>query len=241
MIHVPGKHVTLEELRWVPLVRPDNAGTHWQGVQHGAFVDRLLDKVAARGWRVDHMAFALARDGADIAGAFDIDLGSGQAAPDGLHYSLGFVGSNARRKAWRLVAGARVLVCNNGLVTGQVVLDKKHTVRTDLDLEFDKALDGFQVAALGTSTLVATLRGRRLHTWEATMLLDAAKDAGYMPKSRLWDVLREFVVPSHREHGRGTAWTLLNAFTEVVKQNPPVDQMGQIDGFRRLLLGDVAA
>lgn len=240
MISVCGQHITREDLHKVPLVRPANAGTHWRGVQHGEFVDALLAQIQARGWQVDHMAFALAREGADIAGAFDIDLGGGLAAPDGLHYSLGFVGSNARRKAWRVVAGARVLVCNNGLVTGQVVLNKKHTVRTDLDLEFDRALDAFEVAAHGTTSLVATLRERRVDTQEATMLLDAAKDAGLMPKSRLWDVLLEYVVPSYREHGTGTAWTLLNAFTHVVKQNPPVEQMGQIDGFRRLLLGQAA-
>ena len=56
-----------------------------------------------------------------------------------------------------------------------------------------------------------------------------------MPWSRIGAVDKEYRQPTFAEHGRGTSWALLNAFTYTVKRNPALKQMEQMNRFRELL------
>jgi hypothetical protein len=237
MITVYDNNTTLEDLREIPVVRPDNAGATWMGMQHGELVDGILDDIALRGWQTTDMKFSTARDGADLVGAIGVlPTGSEIDTPAGIGFGVGFMTSNARRKALRMYVGGTVAVCHNGLATGSIVLQKKHSVRTDLAAEIEAAMDKYTLAAAGMAGMVARLQEKPIDAPTASDLLAQAGERDLMPRKYLWDVSREFHRPSHPEHGTGTAWTLVNAFTEIVKRNPPTRQLHQMDAFQRLVL-----
>jgi hypothetical protein len=236
MITVYGANTTLDELREIPVVRPDNAGQHWRGIQHGELVDTILDEVALRGWDVGEQQYSVHRDGADLVGAVDILPGGDIEAPPGVGFGLGFMTSNARRRALKLYVGGRVFVCNNGMASGTIVCRKKHSLHTDLTGEIERSLDRYADEASKLTTMVACMRETHVDSGTVSDLLAEAGERDMMPKKYLWDVSREFYRPSHPEHGEGTVWTLTNAFTEIVKRNPAHSQLSQMANFHRMTM-----
>lgn len=223
------KQLTLTDLRKIPCARPPDAGGYWQGIPHAALVDTLLVEFAVRGWQVGNMRFALANDNADLAATFALDL-PGLAAPVGLQYAIGALTSNARNRRLRLYAGAVVSLSGTGLVTGELVMCRKHVRGVLLQKEIAVALDDYPVAARRTGPIVEGLQRTAISSVDYEHLLIAAGRAGIMPWSRLSAVDKQY----HR-NAQGTSWALLGAFTHVVRRNPPIKQLDQINKFRQLL------
>jgi len=242
MISVLGKNITLEELHAVELKRPDFAGQRWQGFQHGELVDIIVDEINSRKWKVNEMKFTLSEDQADLAGAFDISIPALPSIP-GQEYSLGFLTSNAQRRALKMVVGTKVLCCTNGMATGEIVLNLKHT-HTNEDILCDAiggAASRYLEKAREIPAMIERLRQRELPQAQASDLLMQAGHAKLLPWARIGKVDEEFRHPTFAEHGKNTSWSLLNAFTYVVKEQNPLSQMDRMNRFREMLpLADAA-
>ena len=234
MITVCGKHIDLDTLRAVPLERPENAGGVWQGIQHGDLIETVLDEVFMRGWCVTDQRYALGKNPSELAAAFELQI-PGTDPPPGQSFSLGLLTSNAMKRRLKMVVGSNVFVCNNGMATGEIVMLKRHTKHLDLPGEVERSLDEYAIKAREIPLLVERLRERELSPFEAEHILIQAGREGLMPWSRIGQVDEEWRHPRFAEHGFGTSWALLQAFTWVVKKDPPMRQMEEMNSFRRLL------
>lgn len=234
MITVFGANTNLNDLNRIPLQRPAKAGAYWQGIPHGALASALIDEIGTRGWGIADQRFAVSKDKADLAGAFTLDI-KGLDAPEGQSLSLGFLTSNMMRRSLLLVVGTNVTVCNNGMATGEIVMQRKHTHGFQLFGEIEAALDQYVTKARGIGDVVTSLRERELSPVESDKILMDAGRSRLMPWSRIGAVDKEYRNPTFAEHGRDTSWALLNAFTHTVKRNPPIEQMNQMNRFRALL------
>ena len=234
MITVYGSNANADQLRAIPLETPDNAGRYWQGIQHGRLVDVLSMQIRNRGWEITESRFSLSKDQYDLAGAFKMRL-PGVDTPEGMDLSLGFVTSNALRKSLKMVVGAVVQVCNNGMATGEIVMQKKHTKQFSLSDEITKSLDEYEIKSRTLNETVRSLKERELSQVESDQILMEAGRQHLMPFSRIGKVDQEYHNPTFAEHGRNTSYALLNAFTYIVKKNPVHAQMDQMNRFRELL------
>ncbi len=236
MITVYDHNATLQEVGDVPLVTPSQAGPHWKGIPHYQLLNALLSEIEERGWTADKPRFSLTKNGAGLAGAFEIDVPK-IGPPEGMRFALGILTDNAYERALRLYAGADVSVCNNGLATGQIILAKRHTKNFDLKGEIAMALDDYLVAIQKVGGIVDGLKNHKLlggAVYEH-LLIEAGRER-LMPWSRLGKVDTEYRNPRFPDEiGTETSWALLNAFTWVVKRNPPYRQMDQINRFRQML------
>jgi hypothetical protein len=235
MITVYDANTTLAELEQVELRRPDGAGAVWRGVPHAELVHTVLDEARMKGWQPGKMGFSLARHGADMVGAIDLRL-PGITPPDGMGFSIGLINSNSRRQALRLMVGAEVAVCHNGIATGTVVVQHKHTNRFQLDEAVDSGLDAYAEKAGRLHREVEYLQEKQLAAATVVEIIDKAGEEEVMPRTRLWGVAREYLRPSYPQHGHGTGWALLNAFTLLIKKSPPHVQMQNMNRFRQLIL-----
>ena len=233
MITVHDTNTTLADLRRIPLKRPDKAGRWWRGIQHGELVDTILREFCERGWEATDWKFSVGGDGANLAAAFDLTMPNLQP-PEGTGFSLGLLTDNRCERALRLFAGANVTVCSNGLATGEIVLRHRHTINFRLREEIKTAMDEYLEASKGVGQIIDRLKSWQLAQVEYEHLLLEAGRRKLMPWSRLAHVDREFQNPNHG-FGSETSWDLLNAFTHVVKRNPPGRQLEQINGFRSML------
>ena len=237
MITVHGENTTVEQLHEIPLIRFERAGGRWQGIQHGELVSAILDEARCRKWMVNSSKFSVSAKGADIVGAFDLSVPD-MPAPDGQTLSMGVINSNSHKSALTLLVGTTVTVCTNGMATGEIVLRNKHIKGFDLYDGIELGFDEYELKAEEIDKVVAELKRARMDmTQVERALMQAGRDL-LMPWSRIGKVDAVYLSEEHHNiHGYGTAWSLLNAFTSIVKENRPWLQMRMMSGFRALLLG----
>lgn len=234
MITVYGANITAADLNHVRLDRPAKAGNYWEGIQHGTLVSAFSDEIRSRGWKITDERFSLSKDKADLAGAFGLEI-EGVDPPEGQTLSIGFMTSNAMRISTKVLVGTNVTVCHNGLATGEIVMQKKHTHGFNLFQEIEYSLDQYIPKARKINHIVTGLQEAELSPTNADEILMEAGRNRLMPWSRIGAVDKEYRNPTFAEHGTGTSWALLNAFTHTVKRNPPMQQMEQMNKFRELL------
>lgn len=237
MITVYGSGVSLEELRAIEPVTPPGAGRRWRPIRHGDLVDAIRDEVATRGWSVEEELFSTTREGADMVGALLLSgvRGAGRV-PKGMRFALGFLNSNARRKALQLTVGASVLCCTNGICSGSIILNRVHDHTVDLVEEVEGAVDRYAMEASNLGSVVRSLRDRELSRGEASGVLMRAGHRGLIGWAAVGRVDAEYRNPTFSEHGRNNSWALLNAFTYAARRNiAATRQMEVYDEFRRML------
>lgn len=238
MIFVYGHGTKREELP-TKFERPEAAKSHWQGIAHRELADTVVDEIKMQGWEPGEEQYALAAKGRRIVGAVDVTIPD-LSNPDGIKLGVGFMAGNDRRQALKLFVGGTVTLCTNGLTTGEVVLRRKHSTGIDLAEELEQGLERYRQAAEVIPATVARLKDQTVSASEVIDYLNEAEKRDLMAHRYLWDVANEYYNPTHTEHGvpdaqKGTAWSLLNAFTETVKKCPAHRQMQQIEGFRQLI------
>ena len=231
MITVFGANTTANDLN---LDRPAKAGNYWEGIQHGTLVTAFQDEIRSRGWKITEERFSLSKDKADLAGAFSLEIEE-VTPPEGQTLSIGFITSNAMRIATKVLVGANVTVCRNGLATGEIVMQKKHTHGFNLFQEIEHSLDQYIPKAQKINHIVKSFQECEISSTNVDRVLMEAGRKRLMPWSRIGSVDKEYRNPTFAEHGKGTSWALLNSFTHPVKRNPPMQQMEQMNSFRELL------
>lgn len=239
MITVFGAGIGLDELREVETYTPENAGKRWRPIPHGELVDTIKDEVLTRGWRIEKELFTLSKDTADMAGALLLNRVKGvEDVPEGMSLALGFLNSNARRKALKVTVGASIACCLNGMCTGSILLSRLHDHTVDLVAEVDTALDKYAAAAARIPAAVTVMREQPITSDMAAGILMEAGRRELVGWSAIGRVDQEFRNPTFAEHGKGTAWALLNAFTYAARKNiNPAKQMEVYNTFRTLLPG----
>jgi len=237
MINVIGGRLGMEDLKKVPLVKPEKAGSRWKGIPHYELASNIEEATRSRGWKIKDARFTLSNDRADMVGAFDLDLGkNGPDTDGGVSLGLGIQTSNAMKRSLMLTVGGTVTVCTNGMITGEILLIKKHTLNLDLFERVDESLDIYQEKTLQIPEVIRNWKERDLVGSEEDQLLLAAGRQGIIPWSKVGKVDAEYKKPSFDYGTKGnTSWDMLNAFTHVVKTSPPLAQMEQINQFRELL------
>lgn len=245
MITVFGRGVTLEELANIDPVRPKNAGSRWRPIHHHDLALAVRDEVVGRGWDVVEEKYTTARDGADMAGALGIRPKGGDGLallPPGMTLGLGFIHSNARRRALTLTVGSTVTCCTNGMCTGTLLLRRPHDGTVSLYDEVEQALDRYAEASHQITATVRGLQEAELSPAQASLALMEAGHRKLVGWAAIGRVHSEYRNPTFAEHGTGTSWALLNAFTYAARRNiHPVRQMETYNQFRELLPCAMAA
>jgi hypothetical protein len=143
--------------------------------------------------------------------------------PEDYTWVLGLRNSHDKRFPAGIVAGATVFVCDNLSFSGEVRLSRKHTVHLQRDLP--------QLAARAVGQLMDVWhhQGQRINAYKNYRMRDKsahdlvvrAVDVGAATNRMIPAVLKEWREPRHPEFGDRTAWSLFNAFTEILKGNLP--------------------
>lgn len=240
MITVHGSNVSAAMLDTIQLQRPKHAGQYWEGIPHSTLVDTLRESCQSRGWKIAEEKYALSKDCADLAGGFNLRAPDIRM-PDGMDLGLGFLTSNAMRKRLTVSVGGWVRVCQNGLVTGDIVVCKKHTINLELSEQIENGLDEYKEKADKIADVVDRLKEKQLTRLDSDSLIMTAGREKIVPWGYIPYVEEEYRSPKFDYGTDGkTAWDLMNAFTHVVKGTPPLGQMNRMVQFTDLLLGSLA-
>ena len=234
MITVYGKNTTENELQQVKLIRPENAGARWRGIRHGELLDHFHDQADDRGWKMSDMQCSLSEDKYDLVGAFNLSIAN-LPVPEGRSLSMGFMTSNNRKKTLRLFVGARIQICNNGMATGEVVMNKKHTTGADWKTLMTASFDAYYHGAKHVESTVVELQQTELTPEKSESILMHAGRDGIVGWPTIGKIDTEYRNPTYAEHSEKTGWGMMNAFTHIIKSVTPARQLIAMNEFRQLL------
>jgi len=221
LVHAGGWTATKADLAAVPV---PEATDSYVPVPYGRFVEEVELHVPRFGLTITREEFALARDGAQMFGVLTCTNGHGDR-----DYSLaiGLRNSLDRSVAVGLTSGSRCMVCDNLAFSGEVTMQRKHTVHVFRDLPdlIYRMLSEVSVLQNRLHTEIAAMKGRELDNPDVAELLVAACRRNVLPFSQLPKVIDAWERPAYDDFKPRNAWSLYNAFTGLLGSRSPRVQM----------------
>jgi hypothetical protein len=187
----------------------------WYPVAHAEVLSTVKLTLAAAGYQVQGQRLGLSPDNHRFFGTLDLatTLASGVTLAVGVR--------NSTNKSFQLgfAAGSKVFVCDNLAFRSELMVRRKHTRFGSERFAGDIAQ---AVQGLGSWQEV---EGRRIRTLQLTDLKPEVADSlilrafeqGMIGARELPRVIKEWRTPSFEDFQEKTAWSLLNAFTTVLR------------------------
>lgn len=213
VLHSGGRFVEREELK--QFILPPATRT-WRPISHVAVLETALQTLAEAGYQVSRTRLGVSHEDRRFFGTLDL------AAPlaPGVSLAVGLRNSVDKSFPMGFCAGSRVFVCDNLAFRADLLVRRKHTVHGVGRFSADIAaavgsLASFRTAEAGR---IAALKSRPLSDAEAeSFMLRACVQRGIVAQHQLPAVFAEYHEPRHDEFRARTAWSLVNAFTEVLR------------------------
>lgn len=212
MLHAGGRLATLDELR---ACRTPASEGRWHPVSHVRVLDTVKETLHGAGYVIKAEKYGLARQDARFFGVLDLDT----PLAHGTGLSVGVRNSVDRSFPLGFAAGSRVFVCDNLAFRSELLVRRKHTLHGMR--AFGTAI-GAAVASLTSFKEAEAERIRRMVEMELTppqashVILTAFR-RGIISSLQLPHVCKAWEEPAHDQFQPRTAWSLFNAFTEVLK------------------------
>ena len=187
----------------------------WFPLAHSHVLDSAVRTLDAAGFGIESMELAVTPDDARFFGTLRLKA---EVVP-GVGLTVGLRNSVDKSLPIGFCCGQWVVVCDNLAFSSEVVINRKHTRFGES--RFSEAIAN-AVAGLGQyqqaeAKRIEVLRGAELSPDKANSLILQAYERGIIGTRVLLDVIQEWRQPKHPEFQERTAWSLLNAFTEVLK------------------------
>lgn len=142
-----------------------------------------------------------------------------------VQHRLAVVHSNNKKIALKVLAGAEVFVCSNGMIVGERLVSKLHSKNLDLFDAFREALDSYVLQANAIPGVIDSFKATEIRRDMADHLLMEAGRNRLISWANIGKVVAELKNPTFSAFSDESAWSLYNAFTHVLKN---VRQMRQI-------------
>jgi len=239
ILHAGANVATEADVALVPT--PDATDT-WQPIPHVALLNSVRRAVEFNGFTVKQQTYGLWHDGARMFGVWT--LSSSLMAPD-YELAIGIRNSHDKTFPAGLAVGSRVFVCDNLAFSSEIVVTRKHTrwIMRDLDALVAGASGRIAEARQIQDLRIGAYKGTDLSDTQVHDVLVRSCEARVMAFSYLPKVLAEYRAPRHEDFAPRTAWSLFNAYTEVLKESPAQDLSqrtirlhGLMDGVSGLLI-----
>ena len=223
VLHRGGQAATLQDLAAVPLPQKTDSYTpvsHYDLATNACRVGQEL--LEHRGWRLDGAQFGLANEGQRMFGLVAFRNGI-----DGMGLAVGFRNSYDKSMSVGFAIGARVFVCDNLALAGDLVIFRKHTgnlidhLQDQLVLTFHKSQSTFDQLVDDRQVML----DHPIHEEEGFELLGRAYGRGLLKPRSFVGVVDQWRNPEHEEFRPRNLWSLYNGFTEVYKALPNTELM----------------
>lgn len=213
-----GKSVRIDREALASVPTPDPTDT-WRPVPHSQVLDIVESRLEASGFEVLGRDLGVAKDGLRFFGTLDISACVLNGDSGGVRLAVGVRNSHDKKFCQGMTGGTRVLVCDNLMFTGDIVVTRRHTLRAVEEFEERVAagVAGLEALAGTEGNRVRRMMDRDLEDRDAHDFVVRAADERVIPWSHVPKVLEEWRRPSHPEFEPRNLWSLTNAFTEVAK------------------------
>ncbi len=186
----------------------------WSPIPHYELLDHVLAACDERGLTVEKREFSISRDRQQFFGVLVMKA----AGDKDFTLAMGLRNSTDKSMPAGIVSGAKVMVCDNLCLCGDIRIDRKHTagIHRDLPILIRQAVDQFVLKAGEQEQVFGSWKRHQIDLGAATNLIVQSAEAGMIPQTGILKVRREFIKPRHEEFTGDSVWTLYNAFTQYL-------------------------
>jgi hypothetical protein len=218
---ISGASTTLinrDALKYLPV--PPATDT-FQPIPHHKLVEQIHECLSFRRLSVVREEYAVSPDGMKLFGLLELNV-----EYSGVRFAIGMRNANDKSMRIGLVAGYRVTVCENKMLTGDFnPLLAKHSKNFNLLDALSVGIDRIQRSIGEVGDKIEAKKARLFSDNEARDLIYLAFLERKLPISLLRSVHREyFIQPSTEEFKSPSLWSLENAFTASFKKLKPIQQ-----------------
>lgn len=187
----------------------------WFPVSHSTVLSRVEETLHGSGFSISRTALALTADNLRFFATLDLQ----SSFAEGVTLTVGVRNSNDKSFPIGMVAGNRVFVCDNLAFSSEIFVVRKHTRFGEVRFNeaIAKAVQSLHQYQDVAAKRISWMQARNLTDDEAnSLILQSAEIVGWrtVPK-----VVEEWRKPQHEEFAPRSAWSLLNAFTECLKEH----------------------
>ncbi len=210
--------INREALRHLPV--PETTDT-FKPIPHFELVDNIMKSLSYRRLEVVREEYAVSFDGMKMFGLIELNV-----EYSGVRFAIGLRNSNDKSMRVGLVAGYRVMVCENKMLTGdfQPML-AKHSKNFNLIDGLSVAVDRIQRNIGRVEQHIGVKKQKMLSDESAKSLIYEAFLNRKIPMSLMRLVHREFFIePQYAAFADKSLWSLENCFTNAFKKLKPVQQ-----------------
>jgi hypothetical protein len=246
ILHSGGRAIAAEDLHGIEVVRPEGASNRWAGTNHGVWRDAIVNAASHLKLEVEKESWGVDGDlKEDLWGVVEFkpreeEVKSLELVPGGMKYCIGTRHSNRRRFGHSIACGGRVLICDNGAVSGEYVIRRKHTVGCNVEELAEEGMKLWSDKIGGMRLMVEDMMNLDLTGSagenEVNRVLVKSGERGVLGWGAVGKVLGEWRKPSHEEFEPRCGWSLYNAFTEVAKGYAPASQIRILNKSRDIIL-----
>jgi hypothetical protein len=187
----------------------------WYPVAHGAVLATVKTTLEAAGYQVQRQKLGLSPCNQRFFGTLDLAT----TLSTGVTLAVGVRNSTDKSFPLGFAAGSRVFCCDNLAFRSELMVRRKHT-------RFGSERFGSDIAeAVSHLPSFQEEEGRRIRSLQQTELKPELADAlilrafeqGMIGARELPGVIKEWRTPSFEDFEERTAWSLLSAFTTVLR------------------------
>lgn len=212
-LHRGAKTVTEEELTAYKAPEPEG---RWYPLSHSRVLTVVKQTLDEAGFSVGRQQLGVMRDGSRFFGTLDLKT----PISEGVALTVGVRNSVDKSFPLGFCAGSRVFVCDNLAFSAELLVKRKHTIFGERDFirriaEAVASLNGFREQE---AEKIDRLKGFELSPELAEALMLRAYERGIVGARDLPRVIRLWREPLHDEFRVSTAWSLLNTFTDAMRE-----------------------
>ena len=190
----------------------------------------------SQGHKLESEQYALAREGNQMFGVLTF---KGEHSEMGL--SIGFRNSYDKSMAIGIAIGAKVFVCDNLALSGEITVLRKHTGNVWASLE-DVAISTLYRSQKNFQKIVEDaefFKNEKISDTGAFQFMGLLYGRGVLTPRQLPLVKREWLKPSHEDFQPRNLWSFYNACTEAMKSAPPVLVMEKHIKLHEVMMGEL--
>lgn len=194
-------------------------------IPHRTFLELLRYRLNERGFVINSQRMFSNETGSKLIGFYDVHNRRDEILPESdMTMSIGFRNSYDKSMRVGLAAGGKVIICENGVIMGDMLLYvKKHTGSVDEEVseKMDELINGLESSYAKLNVEVNIFKNYEItRTQKAELLGRIYFEEELLTPHQLSIVKREF---KQSEHFKGnTLWDLYNNITESLKFSHPL-------------------
>lgn len=206
------------------LPNPKSLGNRHYPLHHKTFTDLVLNKTRSLNYTIEEARFGL-DDSQNLFGYIKIDKAN-DSANGVFKHVIGIRNSICQQFRAGLVAGTSVMVCDNLAFFGDIATGHKNTahIKDTLPSRIDGMMSEIQNNWKAQAKKYNNYANTKLSDSDAGKILWDAIDINAISGSKSAKVINEYKTPRHEDFEDRNAWSLFNAFTEILKESPTMLQ-----------------